>query len=172
MYATLSKIGGALALVLATLSPAWAVPPGPLGPGMGPGGGMGPHGGLHGREIIDPEMIEHVAGELGVDAKVIGQIKTLTYDANKEAIDIRADMQRAHLELRQLMDEPQPDLKKVMKQVEVVGGIETKLRKNRVQLMLSVHALLTPDQRSKLKGILASRRGPRGMGFGPPGEGD
>jgi len=159
----------ALAAVMLTTGPALAR--GPHGAGMdGPGMGMGPEGG----SMLRPEVIDAVGAELGLDAATLKKIKDLSFAANKEAIDVRAELERAHLDLRQMMDETNPDAKKVMKQVEIVGAAETKLRKNRVQLMLSVRELLTPEQRQKLRKILAERRhgpGPEaGPGFGPPQE--
>ena len=135
-----------------------------MGPGLGhgPGGGLGPHGGGMGM-MMHPEWIEGVAAELGVSAQAAAQIKTLVYNANKEAIDLKAELERGHLDLKQLMDQDKPDTKKIMQLLDQVGATETKLRKNRVQLLLSVRELLTPDQRAKLQGMMAERRrGPGG----------
>jgi Spy/CpxP family protein refolding chaperone len=145
------------------------------GPGMhgGPGRGMG--GRMEGgpRDVMNPDVIEALASEVGVDQAVLAKIKTLVYNANREAIDLRAEVQRERLTLRQLLDDPQPDSKKVLKQVENVGAAETKIRKNRVQLILQVRELLTPEQRQKLQHLVAERGG-HGRGgpgwFGPAGE--
>jgi len=135
------------------------------GMGMGPGGGMG--GGMGG-PMMHPEFIEGLAAELGVAAPALAQIKTLAYNANKEAIDLRAELERLHLDMRQLMDQDKPDTKKIMQSIDQVGSVETKLRKNRVQLLLSVRELLTPEQRGKLQRVIAERRG---NGRGPGGAG-
>ncbi len=131
--------------------------------------GMGPV-----RDVLDPELLESVAAEIGVDAATVAKIKTLVYGANRDAIDLRAEVQRQRLALRQLLEDERPDVKKVLKQVEAVGSAETSIRKNRVQLILAVRDLLTPEQRQKLQRVMAERRGAvRGAGpgwWGGPGD--
>ena len=124
---------------------------------------MGP-----GREAMNGEGVEQVAAELGVAPQTLAQIKTLIYNANKEAIDLRADLQRAHLDLGQQLDQDKPDAKKIMQTADQIGAAESKLRKNRLQLLLSVRDLLTPEQRTKLQQILSQRHG---MGPRPGGPG-
>lgn len=137
------------------------------GPGAGPGRGRGMGAGPEERAIIDPEMIESVAADIGVDQPTLAKIKGLVYGANREAIDVRASVARERLTLRELLDAEQPDRNRVLKQVDAIGALETKLRRNRVQLLLSVRELLTPEQRAKLQKVLAERRGPgRGPGRG------
>ena len=135
--------------------------PGMGGPGMG-GPGMG--------KMFRPEMIDGLAAELGVADTVVKQIKDKAYKADQDAIKLRADLDSARLEMRRMMDEDKPDQAKVLKQVEVVGGLETELKKNRIRLLLSVRELLTPDQRKKLQKIMAERM-EHGRGMGP-GMGD
>jgi Spy/CpxP family protein refolding chaperone len=139
----------------------------PGGPHEGHGGG---HGGMH--EGAGPqdaffaaEEVESLAVQLGVDAKTLQKIKDLVYAANKEAIDLRADLQRGHLDLREMLDQDQPDAAKVMAKVDTLTASEGKMRKNRIQLLLSVRALLTPPQRTQLRQLLMQRRG-AGMGAG------
>jgi len=187
---TLTRAVMATLFVLAAASTGWAqsAPPpvggqgGAPGPGAGMMGGPGMHGGPgHGmgmqrqggpRDMMNPDMVEALASEVGVDQPTLAKIKGLVFAANREAIDLRADVQRERLTLRQLLDDTQPDTKKVLKQVETVGAAETKIRKNRVQLILQVRELLTPEQRKKLQHLVTERMG-RGHGpawFGPGDE--
>ena len=130
----------------------------------------GPHEGMGGPgmgKMFRPEMIDMLATELGVADSVVKQVKDKAYKADQEAIKLRADLDSGRLEMRRLMDEDKPDAAKVMKQIEVVGALETELKKNRIRLLLSVRELLTPDQRKKLEKLMAERSGPRGRGMGP-----
>lgn len=146
-----------LIMLAGAAAPAHAQQRGPSGP---QGRGGPPPGERPAHDQLDPETIAEVASELGIDNKVLEQIRALSYGANRDAIGIRADLQRAQLDLQQWMHESRPDAKKVLPQVDVVGALETKLRKNHVQLALSVGELLTVEQREKLRKIMAARRGP------------
>jgi len=172
------------------LTPALA-DPGMGHPGPGPGpemGGGGPDQGPNkpscpcgqpGKpgqmEMFRPEVLEDLADKIGADSQTITKIKDLAYNANKELIDLRAEMDRNQLEMRRLMDLDSPDEKAITSQIDKIGAVEIKLRKNRINLLLSVRKLLTPEQRTKLKQLMPERMG-REQGRGPddlqgPGKG-
>lgn len=116
--------------------------------------------------LPNPDVIEEVAAQLGLDTNVRGRIKELAYAANREAIELRPELQRGRLDLRHMLDDDRPDQGKVMKQIDVVSAAENKLHKNRVALLLAVRELLTVEQRAELRRLMAARmeeRGPRGF---------
>lgn len=158
-------------VLLAGVSPVWATPGrGHGGPG-GPGGpGMDRPGPGPIDRVIRPEMIEHVGAEIGVSAAVQEKIKETAYAAEKEQIQIRAKLDTARLDLRRAMDASEPDVKKVIRQVEAVGALETEMKKVRVRLMLTVRSMLTAEQRAKLQQIIRDRWAERHGGRGSPGD--
>ena len=177
----------ALAFSLAVgLTPALADPgighpgPGPQpemggpGPGSGPDKPMcpcGPMGKPGQMEMFRPELLENLADKIGADTQTVTKIKDLVYNANKELIGLRAEMDQGHLEMRRLMDQEAPEEKVIMQQIDKIGAVEIKLRKNRISLMLSVRKLLTPEQRTKLKELMPEKMGhERGMGPDNPPE--
>lgn len=156
------------------LSPALAAPgmdhP-ETGPGMS-GGGPGPdkpmcpcdqmgkpgHMGKPGRmEMFRPEALEELADKIGADSQTIAKIKDLAYNANKELIALRAEMDQNHLEMKRLMDLDSPDEKAIIAQIDKIGAVEIKLRKNRINLLLAVRKVLTPEQRTKLKQLMPDK---------------
>ena len=170
----------ALAFSLAVgLTPALA-DPGMSAPGPGSGPEMGPNKmscpcdqmGKPGKmEMFRPELLEKLADKIGADTQTVTKIKDLVYHANKELIGFRAEMDQGHLEMRRLMDQEAPDEKVIMQQIDKIGAVEIKLRKNRISLMLSVRKLLTPEQRTKLKELMPEKMGhERGMGPDNPPE--
>jgi Spy/CpxP family protein refolding chaperone len=120
-------------------------------------------------------MIERVGAEIGISAAVREKIKETAYAAEKEQIQIRAKLDTARLDLRRAMDATEPDVKKVIRQVEAVGALETEMKKARVRLMLTVRSMLTAEQRAKLQQIIrdrwAERRGRRDAPSRPRGPG-
>jgi len=142
-------------------------------------GGHGPGMGV-GILMRDPHFVEAYAKQLGLKDWQVKKIKDLVYNTQKKTIPLRAKMQSARLDLRRLMDADKPDRNKVLKQLEVVGGIEIQLKKSHIGLLLSVRSQLTREQRTKLLQLIKERRGKRwrhfkgrghGRGKGGPGGG-
>lgn len=136
---------------------------------------MARYGG-HGSGGFGPIRIDAVAAQLGVDDATLVKIKGLTYKSEQEAIAIHADVLREQLALRQLMDADKPDEKAIMQQVDKLMVQETRMRKNRIGLLLGVRKLLTPEQRARLEDLMLEHRGRGGpgdpaMGSGGPGSG-
>lgn len=125
----------------------------------GQGFGRGPR--AHPGPGFNPERIEEVAEQLELDQATIDVIKDEIFAARKEMVDLRAEVRRAHLELRQLMRQDAPDKAAVLSQVEKVGQRETALKKAHVELMLEVRAHLTQAQRRELRQLMRERRSKR-----------
>jgi Spy/CpxP family protein refolding chaperone len=78
----------------------------------------------------------------------------------KTAINQRASVELAALELRKLMRADKPDVGAVERQIDKIASLRATLTKNRVTGMLEARALLTPEQLEKL-------RSPRGRPESP-----
>jgi Spy/CpxP family protein refolding chaperone len=137
------------------------------GPG-GPGKGGPP-----------PAVMKKIMKDIGLNDGQIKQIEELHFKAEREKLDIRYELEKARLELQQLMIVAQPDQNAVFSQLDKIGTIQTKLKKNRVGLMLQIRKLMTPEQWQKMEAVQAEqrmkqrgkRRGMGGPGGGGPGGG-
>ena len=135
----------------------------PLGDHIfGPPGGPG---GQHGR------FLDAYADRVGLDEETREQIRQ-RYEASREQAEpIRAQLHDEHDALRQLLHEDDPDTEAVMARAELIGELETKMRKLRLATLLEVCAMLTVDQRAEMMAIHEERsqfRGRRHGGFGAP----
>jgi Spy/CpxP family protein refolding chaperone len=65
--------------------------------------------------------------------------------------DIRSQLQKARQDLRAMLRQDKPDEAQVLAQSEVIGGLETKQRKQALHTWLTVRAMLTPEQRASLR---------------------
>lgn len=115
-------------------------------------------------------MLERAADRLGLDEATLDRIKLRVYEAEKVGIDLKAKFELAKLELRRALDADTADKAAVMGRIEEVGRLETELRKHQVGLMMDVHAMLTPEQRTKLKQMTRRARGERGKRRGKRGK--
>lgn len=164
--------------------------PGQPGPGPGPmmghhGPGMrgqGHHGAMHrpmGRPLITM-MLRH-RDELGLSAAQVQSLEKLRGDYMREAIRRDADRKIARLDLLALM-RPDPadptkavDMAQVEAKVREIEKLRADLQLARIRTIEAGKAQLTPDQRTKLNGLLAQMRsrwqrgGPPPRGSMPPG---
>lgn len=118
---------------------------------------------------LNLKMLDRVAPRLGLSDEVLAQIKARVYEAEKVSIELKAQLELAKLEMHRALDAESPAKAKVMQHIEAVGTLHTELRKHEVGLMLDVRAMLSPDQRAKLRQMTGERhrarrgkRGPRG----------
>lgn len=113
---------------------------GPAEPGHGQPGWGGPGG-----------WLERHAKELGIADAKLAEIRKVVDDSRTQAEKIWAEDRAAHDKMRKLLDQDQPDEAAVMKQAEVLGAIDVRRQKLRLSSMLKIRAMLTPDQRAKLR---------------------
>jgi Spy/CpxP family protein refolding chaperone len=137
------------------------------GPMMAPdemgGGGGGAMGMRHGmgrgahmmrRGGFGPRL----ARELDLTAEQREKMKAAHERQERKAIQARADIQLARLDLRKLMDADKPDSKAIDAQIDRIAGIRAGLAKSRMATMLEFRATLTPEQQKKLREL--RERGP------------
>jgi len=95
-------------------------------------------------------FIAEQAERLGLDAKTLAAVRT-TVDASRARGEaIRAELHTAYTQMRELLSQDLPDEAAVMQQADTIGALELAERKNRLQAMLQIRALLTPAQRQEL----------------------
>lgn len=123
------------------------------------GGRGGPHG--------PDRCIARHADELGVDDATVAKIEEIVA-ASREADGVLRDAVRdARREMRAILDADTPDEAAVMAQSDKVSAAMAAMHKHHLATLLKIRALLTPEQRDKLKGVCGpGRRGGPGGGFG------
>jgi Spy/CpxP family protein refolding chaperone len=131
------------------------------GPGMGPGGAPG-----MGRGMWRGERFMHRGGfgpmmmrELNLTPEQQDKMKAARDREQRKAIQARADIQMAQLDLRKLMEADKPDSKAIESQVDKIAGLRAGLQKSHIATMLEFRASLTPDQQKKLREL--RERGPQ-----------
>jgi len=136
-----------------------------------PGGGDGKQykkGGDQARGMNPERMAE----KLGLTGQQEDALRTLQHDWQAKLIDLRADSQKAKLELRRVMREPESTREQIMAAVEADNTADLAMAKARAEHFLKVRELLGPEKAAQLHDM---RGGPRdeprgGMNRGPHGE--
>jgi len=126
----------------------------------GGGRGFGGGGGLL-RMAENPRVRQY----LGLTDEQVGKLHKIGVDAEKSAVQTRADMELRHIELRELMRADNPDHDAIMAKLDEVNALRGKMAKQRAETMLSARSVLTPEQVKKIKTFMENR-GAGGMGRG------
>ncbi len=100
------------------------------------------------------------------------KLEDVHYRHQKKAIEMRADLRLATLDLHRLMRAESPDQRAINAQIDRIASMRAGLQKAGVASMLETRTLLTPEQRKLWRehhGPGGMRRG--GMRHGGPGGG-
>ena len=170
------RMGTAIA---ATFAAGAALAQGPgAGFGQGPGGpGGGPGFGNH-----RPPMERAMRGDRGRwwnNPKIVENLK-LTDDQRKamdeifqqhreKLVDLRANVEKAEIEMDPLVKADQPNESAVMAQIDKVAQSRAELEKANARFLFELRAKLTPDQWKQVQEFRQNHEGMRGMRRGGEG---
>jgi Spy/CpxP family protein refolding chaperone len=139
-------------------------------------GGAGSMGGRMGPmfEPVDRPLLTimlHHRTELGLSPEQVGRLETLRADYAREAIRRDADIRIAELDLAALLEQEPPDFSKVETKVREVAQLRGDLRVARLRAIEQGKAVLTPEQRGRLRTMTSGgmHHGPGGGSGRPPG---
>jgi len=115
-------------------------------PGAGHGRGWGgPGRGLRAHRM---EMMR----DLDLTREQRDKLAELRERRQRAAIRGRADLETAGLGLRKLLRAENPDRAAIGRQIDRIAMMRAEMQKGRVNAMLDMRAVLTPDQREKMRG--------------------
>lgn len=117
------------------------------------------------------DILERNADRLGLDERTRAEIRSIADATREKARGLEEGLHGLHAEMRGILDQATPDLDSALRQAERVGAMETELHKLRLESMLKIRALLTPQQREELVRIHEERRRTRGHEPLQPGAG-
>ena len=97
----------------------------------------------------DRFIAEH-AEQLGLTQETLTAIHTIVEASRGPQEARRVALRQAYAQMRALLSQEVPDEVAVMQQAEAISALELAARKQRLQVMLQIRALLTPAQRQEL----------------------
>ena len=108
-------------------------------------------------------FIAEYAERLGLNQETLATIRTIVEASRAQGETLRAELRQAYAQMRASLSQEMPKEAAVMQQADAIGALELAIRKQRLQAMLRIRALLTPAQRQEL-----SRRPPTSAGTWTP----
>jgi Spy/CpxP family protein refolding chaperone len=94
-------------------------------------------------------MAEH-AEQLGLAPETLRAIRTIVEASRGPQETRRVALRQAYAQMRALLSQEVTNEAAVMQQAETISALELAARKQRLQVMLRIRALLTPAQRQEL----------------------
>lgn len=91
-------------------------------------------------------LLQKYAERLRLDRQTLDEICVILAESEEGTRPLRQQAKDAKRMMHDLLSQAMPDEAAVMKQAEVIGGIQTRLRKQQLTTMLRVRALFTADQ--------------------------
>jgi len=161
---SMTRIVTVLIVVLCAFPLAAAAQPGPgggFGAGPGPGACVGPgpkaafHGGpgLHGNWWAIPKVQE----KLGLSDEQVETLNSGSADIRKQEIQVNADMEKARIELNELLRSDTVDETAAKDLAERIGELAGQRAQLETLNRLLIAKTLTPEQRKKVAGFMALR---------------
>lgn len=121
------------------------------GHGYGGGHGMGMMGGWHASTgHLLRHMLKH-STEIGLKDDQVAKLKDMQLNLDKTRIKAEADIMISERELRALVEDDKSDLSAIESKLKEGESQEAALRMAAIKMRREALALLTPDQRGKLK---------------------
>lgn len=120
----------------------------------GPPGGPPPH---HDGPGGPEQFIARESKRLGLDAKTTQAIQQIVSAQREDARKLEEERSAARKKLGEILTQEPLDQAAALKQAEALGQIDTEMRKQRLETMFKIHALLTPEQRQKLVAEMKAR---------------
>ncbi len=105
-------------------------------------------------------MLRH-KDELGLSPDQVQSLERLRSDFQREAIGRDADLRIAEMDLTTLLEREPVDLGQVEAKVREIERLRAELRLGRIRAIERGKAQLTPEQRAKLRNLLAEPGPPR-----------
>jgi len=126
--------------------------------------GEGPH-----RGVMKIGMLLNVADEIGLDQKQQDQLLELHQQFGLQRIEMKADLEKAQLNLRHLRMSESSETT-ILAAMDEVGELRTEMQKMRYQHREKVKDILTEEQIDKLTTLKKERRSHDGQGLRGDGQ--
>lgn len=109
------------------------------------------HGSRRGFGHMNPAVVKKFLKDAGCSDQQIRRVQTLTDETKRKTLDVKHEMEKARMDMQQLMQADNPDRAAIFKQIDKIGAIRLRLKKAWVGMILDVRKELTPEQFEKLQ---------------------
>jgi Spy/CpxP family protein refolding chaperone len=112
----------------------------------------------HGFKRLNPVMVKKVLKDAGASDQQVRRVQVLIDDTKSKTLDIKHELEKARLDVEQLMRADNPNRAAIFKQIDKIGALRLQMKKLWVGTILDVRKELTPEQWEKVQLFKAERR--------------
>jgi Spy/CpxP family protein refolding chaperone len=124
--------------------------------------------GMQGKGMHEGQMMAEKFAALGLDEKQKETVKAIHLKTKKDMIRKKADVDIAHMELRELLGKDPVDLQAAEAKVKQIESLKTDMKMTHIKAREEIKLVLTPEQKKKFAamhdGCMECGDGPGGMG--------
>ena len=102
--------------------------------------------------------VERFADEIGLSEDQLDRISSIKTEMEKKIVDLRAEKQKAEIDLRELIRDPKAKSSEIEKAAQKVVDLESQIRLNRIETAIKIRDVLTPEQREKVMEVIKEHR--------------
>jgi hypothetical protein len=106
---------------------------------------------------LNPVMVKKVLTDAGCSDQQVRRVQVLIDETKRKTLDIRHELEKARMDVMQMMQSDNPDRAAIFKQIDRIGGMRLRLKKLWVGTILDVRKELTAEQWDKLQMLKADR---------------
>ena len=88
---------------------------------------------------------------LGLTPEQKEKIRSIAFEGKKEQIRLHSDLKIAELELREFMQQEKLDKAKIVRKIDEIGALRTKLEKAKIERKMALRDVLTKEQVQALR---------------------
>lgn len=121
-----------------------------LGLGLAAQASARPHGGCGHRSGEDPGGLEQRIEELELSAETGDAVEKLLDQTRAQQRELRGQLRENHERMHDLLAQESAPAQEILALADTIGALETHLHKNRLQTLLQIRSLLTPEQWQEL----------------------
>ena len=100
---------------------------------------------------IREKRIEIVREEINLTDQQREEMRKLRAEYQKEMIKLNAELKILRLELQELLEPKEPDKDKIYAHIDKMNNLRTEMSKKRVDFLLKMRTIFTPEQWEKMK---------------------
>jgi Spy/CpxP family protein refolding chaperone len=111
----------------------------------------------HGFKRLNPVMVKKALKDAGASDQQVRRVQVLIDETKNKTLDIKHELEKARLDVEQLMQADNPDRKAIFKQIDKIGALRLQMKKLWVGTILDVRKELTPQQWEKVQMFKAEK---------------
>ncbi len=112
----------------------------------------------HSKRPNQGQFIEHFGAEIGLTEAQQDELKSASFEREKNIVSLKADVKIAEIELRELMDEDNPNEAAVFQKIDEIGNLKSEIKKNVISGKLLLKTVLSVEQEDMLKEIRREKK--------------